>query len=72
MEKTRKQEGRRPRAWRVGQISSDFYALFVKRFSLPIRHVRGRGAWRSTPTFATVLRALTTHLFKAEKISVAF
>ena len=60
MEKKRKREGARPSTW------------LTKHFSLPIRRVRGRGAQRSTPTFATVLTALTIHLFKVESFSFAF
>ena len=49
-----------------------FYALLATRFSLPIRRVRGREARCCTPKLGTVLTALTIHLFKPEKISVAF
>ena len=72
MEKTRKREGARARAWRVRKMLFGFYALLAKLFSFPIQHVRGRGARRSTPQSAAVLTALTIHLFKAEKCSVAF
>ena len=72
MEKTRKRESARLRAWCARKIFLRVYALLAKRFSLPIRRVRGREAGRSTPKFATVLTALTIHLLKAKRFSVAF
>ena len=56
MEKTRKGEGARRRAWRVRKMFFRFYALLAKRFSLPIRRVRGRQARRCTPKFGSCLQ----------------
>ena len=67
MEKTRKRESARRRAWCVRKIFFGFYALLAQRFSLLIQRVRGREARRCTPKFGTVLTALTIHLFKPIK-----
>ena len=48
------------------------YAPLAKRFSLPIRRVRGREARCYTPKLGTVLTALSIHLIKPERFSVAF
>ena len=72
MEKTRKRESARRRVWRVRKIFFCFHALLAKRFSLPIRRVRGLEARRCTPKFGTLLTALTIHLFKPENLLVAF
>ena len=47
-------------------------APLVKRFSLPIRRVRGCEARCYTPKRGTMLTALTIHLIKPEKFSVAY
>ena len=50
----------------------DFYALLATGFSLHYWRVRQRGGRPYVPTRITVLTALTVHLFKSEKCSVAF
>ena len=72
MEKKRKREGASSGAWRLSKIFFRFYSLLAERLSFRIRRVRGQGARRSTRAFATVLTALTIHLYKDEKFSVAF
>ena len=47
------------------------YTPLAKCFSLPIRRVRGRESRCYTPKLGTVLTALTIHLIKPEKFSVA-
>ena len=68
----RRRKGARRRAWRVSNLFFGFYAPLMKRFSLPIRRVGGREARCYTPKLSTVLTALTIHLIKPEKLSVAF
>ena len=68
----RQRTSARRRAWRVSNLFFGFYAPLAKRFALPIRRVRGREARCYTPKLGTVLTALTIHLFKPEKFSVAF
>ena len=68
----RKGKSARRRAWRVSNLFFGCYAPLAKRFSLPIRRVRGREARCYTPKLGTVLTALTIHLIKPEKRSVAF
>ena len=63
----RKRESAGRRAPRVSNLFFGFYAPLAKRFSLPIRRVRGREAQCYTPKLGTVLRALTFHLIKPEK-----
>ena len=46
------------------------YAPLAKRFSLPIRRVRGREARCYAPKLSTVLTALTIHLIKPDGIVV--
>ena len=72
MEKENKARGRK--FWGVAsyKIFFAFYALLAERFSLRIRRVSWHGAWRSSRTLVTVLRALTFHLFEAEKCFVVF
>ena len=72
MEKKTKREGASSGAQRLEKIFFGFYALLAEHFSLCIRHVRGQGARCSTRTFATVLTALTIHLFQAKTSFVAF
>ena len=72
MEKTRKREGARLRAWRVKKAFFGLYMLLAKLFSFPIRRVRGQEARRSTPKFPTVITALPIHLFKVATFLVAF
>ena len=68
----RKRKSARRRAWRVSNLLFGFYALLAKRFSLPIRRVRGQEARCYTPKLGTVLRALLIHLIKPETFSVAY
>ena len=72
MENKTKREGASLEAKRLRKIFFGVYALLVERFSFRIRRVRGQGTRRSTRTFVTVLTAFTVHLFKAEKVFVAF
>ena len=58
----RKRKSARRRAWRVSNLFFGFYAPLAKRFSLPIRHVRGREARCYTPKLGTVLTALTIRI----------
>ena len=50
----------------------EFYALLATSFSLTIWHAQQRRAPRYAREFIKVLTALTIHLFKDEKIFVAF
>ena len=50
----------------------EFYALLGTCFSLRLWLVRQRGGQCYAPRSVTVLTALTVHLFKVEKLSVAF
>ena len=68
----RKRKSARRRAWRVRNLFFGFYAPLAKRFSLPIRRVRGQEARCYTPKLGTMLTALTIHLFKPETFSIAF
>ena len=67
MEDKRGQKGASAGACRVRKCFSGF-----TRFSLRIQPVSQRGARRCVPMSVTVLTALTIHLFKVEKFSVAF
>ena len=55
-----------------GNVKVESYALLATRFSLRLWLVRRRGGRRYAPTSVTVLTALTFHLFKVDKFSVAF
>ena len=68
----RKRKSARRSVWRVCNLFFGFYAPLAKPFSLPIRRVRGQKARCYTPKLGTVLTALTIHLIKPEKLSVAF
>ena len=72
MERKTKREGASSGAQRLRNFFFGFYALLAERFSLCIRGVRGQGTRRSTRTVVTVLTVFTVHLFRAEKIFVAF
>ena len=50
----------------------DFYALLATQFFLRRRLISRPGAQGCAPRSVTVLTALTIHLFKVEKLSVAF
>ena len=54
----RKRKSARRRAWRVSNLFFGFYAPLAKRFSLPIRRVRGREARCYIPKLGTVLDML--------------
>ena len=62
------------RAKRLGGLETffEFLALLATGFSSRYWRVRRRGRRRYVPTSATVLTALTIHLLKSEKTSVAF
>ena len=68
----RKRKSARRSVWRVSNPFFGFYAPLAKRFSLPIRRVRGQEARCYNPKLGTVLTALTIHFIKPGKPSVAF